>query len=486
MNNKREIIISDIHFGHVFTPVKVLLDMNVRAKSTYRAAMEGLDLSMNGILSGLGYDPNEDVNSAQLYRQPTNVRLDDAQKRLAAFEANKEVGLCDFVKQARNIMYDFLQAIKLGHIHSIHMDNSGLFHIEISCMLHESGLESNTSTKAKFADQLKRLSDMGLEVESAKGFGHYKFNDTDNNRAVIRDILASRGASLIKICSRRDDIDLVSFALNPTDLAKFTEAQVDYTLPVTDELNDDEMIKLKKLMSEIPSSLSFIKESPDMLQTCGYVAESSFAEICDIVGFDGIVSKRVRERHAKERAANMNIHEIEKEIGNKFPAEIARGIMEKISATVAYFCVENLHGTARNLMIDEWGTIRTDIKINQRSSDLRYTYYFDDTKYNEPNIPDWELIESVFEVVKNRNDGIRLMDTENNRKTIMKFVKDIMGFEVDSISIVRDDCYVTKTRYGEAVTNLENIFVIDQISVSVDHIDGILRQHDICRMVKKT
>jgi hypothetical protein len=77
------------------------------------------------------------------------------------------------------------------------------------------------------------------------------------------------------------------------------------------------------------------------------------------------------------------------------------------------------------------------------------------------------------------------MDTENNRKTIANFVRSVCGFEIDSISIVRDDCYVTRTRYGQAETNLENIFVIDQISVSVDHIEGILRQHDLCKMVKK-
>ena len=60
-----------------------------------------------------------------------------------------------------------------------------------------------------------------------------------------------------------------------------------------------------------------------MLQTCGAVAEGCFSDIEEIVGYEGEILKRVRERHAQEKAANMSIGEIEKEIGSKFPAEIA-------------------------------------------------------------------------------------------------------------------------------------------------------------------
>lgn len=470
--------------SNLLTPIKVLLDMDVRTKCTYRAALEGLDQSVVQLLNGINYNPNGTDNTIQLHRQPTDFRLEVAKSRLEAFAANKEIGICDFVKHARNVMHDFLDVVKLGHIHDLLMDNSGMFRIEISCMLHESGLESNTSTKAKFNDQLKHLADIGLVAEKAKSLSVYRFKDTDHNRAAIRKILGDRGAQLIRIEARKDEIDSVSFILDPINLYKFTENPVDYTLPKTDELNEDEIIKMKKLVNEIPSSLAFIKESPDMLQTCGFVAESSFAEIEEICGYEGVIFKRVRERHAKERASNMSIHEIEKEIGSQFPAEIARNVMGKIAATMAYFCIENLHATTRDLVIDEWGNIRMNIKINQRSEDLRYCYYFDDTKYNEPTVPEFELIDDVFDVVKNRNGGIRLKDNENNRDLIAKFVKSTMGFEIDSISVVRDNCYVTRTRYGQEETTLENVFVIDQVSISTDNIEGVLHQRDLCKMRK--
>jgi hypothetical protein len=474
-----------INMSNFLTPIKILLDMDVKTKSTYRAALEGLDISMDQILTSLSYDPYcQDKNPVQLYRNPTDFRLEAARKRLTAFATNKEVGIIDYVKYAHNVVYDFLQVIKLGHLHNMQMNSSGMFEITISNTLHESGIDHNTSTKTKFESQLDYLARLGLETVKEKCLNSYHFSDTDTNRAIIKKILSDRGAMMIRVDSWRDNIDQVSFTLNPANLRNFIESPVDYTLPVTEELNDDEMIKLKKLVNEIPSSLAFIKESPDMIQTCGFLAESCFAEIEEICGFDGNVFKRVKERHAKERAANMNIHDIEKEIGSQFPAEIARDVMNKLAATMAYFCVENLHATCSDLKITEWGTVSMGIRINQRSEDLRYCYYFDKDKYNEPTVPVFELMDDVFDVVNNRNGGIRLIDNENNRDTIASFAKSVCGLEIDSISVVRDDCYITRTRCGSEETCLKSIFVIDQITVSTDNIDGILRQHDLCKMRK--
>ena len=466
------------------TPIRVLLDMDVRTKSTYRATLEGLDMAMVETLSRLKYDPYASNPTIALHRQPTDIRLAAVQSRLEAFLENKEIGLCDFVKHARTIMYDFLDVIKLGFLNDLTMCDSGIFHIDISCMLHESGLEHSTSTAKKFENQIKHLTNFNLmDIEKVGNTRSYRFKDTDNNRNAIRTLLEERGARMIDVKSIGHYIDYVSFELDPKNLHKFSENPIDYSLPITEDLNDDEMIKLKKLVSEIPSSLAFINKSPDMLQTCGFVAESSFAEIEGICAFEGKILKRVRERHAKERAANMNIHEIEKEIGSQFPIEIARDVMEKIAAAMAYFCVENLHATSRNLQIDQWGNVKMDIKINQRSEDLMYAYYWGD-KYKEPHIPDMTLMEDVFDMVKNRNGGIRLIDNENNRNEIVKIVRSVCGLDVDSISIARDDCCITRTRYDEEETCLENIFVVDQISVSTDGIEGILKQHDLCKMRK--
>ena len=469
----------------ILTPIKVLLNMDVRTKSTYRAALEGIDQAFVETLEKIGYNPNSSDSTISLHRQPTDFRLEAAKKRLETFATNNEVGLFDFVKHARTTMHDFLDVIKLGFLNDLTMDDFGCLQIRITCMLHASGCEYDTSNTKKFEQQLKHLSDFGLtDLKKVGGTRSYRFNDTDNNRNIIRTILEERGARMIKMEAMGPWIDYLSFELDPKHIHKFSENPVDYTLPVTDELNDDEMIKLKKLVAEITSSLAFIKESPDMLQTCGFVAESSFSEVEEIVGFDGIISKRVKERHAKERAANMNIHEIEKEIGSNFPVEIARDVMKKIDATMDYFCVKNLHGIARNLQITQWGSAKMDIRIEQRDDELLYARcWFDGTQ--EPELTDMELMREVFDVVENRNKGIRLIDNEKNRKLIEEFLRDSAGCEIDSISVVRDNCFIeTTTPYG-TTRKLENVYVIDKISASTENIEKILELHEKCG-IKKT
>jgi hypothetical protein len=469
--------------SNFLTPIQILLDMGIKTKSTYQAALEGLDQSMVKILKDIGYDHLNTNSTIELYRHPTDFRLEAAKNRLAAFSSNKEVGLIDFVKHARNIMYNFLEVINLGHIKEMSLDNSGRFNVKIGCMLHQSGIENNASEKRRFEDQLRRISDLGLKFEKVSGLNSYRFLDNDTNRSIVRQILSDRGASLIKINAYREEIDEISFTLDPKNLHKFTENPVDYTLPKTNELNDDEMLQMKKLIGETLFSLAFIHGNPDMLQTCARVAESSFSQIEEIVGYEGSILKRIRERYAKERSANMSIREIEKEIGSKFPVEIVRDVMEKVSATLAYFCVANLHSVARNISIDQWGILRMDVKWCSNGDDMRYVYYFGD-KYNEPEIPSDDLVREVFDIVDSRNMGIRLIDNEVNKSTIEKFLKSACDFDVDSIAVVRDDCYVQSSVVGNNEKHLDSVFVIDQVSVSTDNVVGILRQHELCKMSK--
>jgi hypothetical protein len=350
-------------------------------------------------------------------------------------------------------------------------------------LLHPSGIDNTIAERNRFEDQLSSLRNIGLEVVKAKGLNSYRFVDTDNNRKIISGILSDRKAKMIRFHSCIGNIDNVEFTLEPADLNLFTTMPSDYSMPVSDELNDDEFLKMKKLVGEIPFSLAGATANPDMLQECCFVAEISFSDLCETVGYQGDIYNRVKSRYAKEKAANMDIHEIEKEIGLQFPVEIARDTMEKIAATLAYFCVENLHATTNSLSIDEWGYLRLNIRICKRSDDLMYAYYFDDEKYNTPTIPD-ALMNEVFDVANNRNGGMRIIDNEANRNLIAEFVRSVCKFDVDGMSIVRDDCYITSTKFGEDTTQLKSVFVIDEVSVVVDHIDGILRQCDLCKITK--
>ena len=462
---------------NIMVPIKVLLDMDVRCKSTYRAALEGIDLGMVELLKNAGYVPHVD-DAISLYRLPTDIRLTEAQKRLDAFDKNKEVGLCDFVKYAHQIFYDFLQVVKLGHLHDMEMSGDGLFNVAISCMLHESGLESTPSTKAKFREQLDYLTSLGLVYSKQKGLSSYHFINNDNNCGIIKRLLSERGAKGIEFKTHNNMIDRVSFKLEPISLRCFVESKIDYSLPVTDELNDDEMTRLKKLVREIPSTLSFIKQSPDMLQTCACLAESYCSEIEEIVGYDGEVLRQVKSRHEKERTANIGIRDIEYTIGSNFPAEIAREIMEKLRVTMSYFCIENLQAMCMNFTMDRFGSIRMDVKFKPNTDDLRYIYYFDEDKYNEPSIPDATTVKSVFDVRTGRNGGMYFVDTEKNKELIARFLRIVCGFEIESFVVKKTLCRRLINGVDASESDCEELFIIEQATATVDHIEGILKQFE--------
>jgi hypothetical protein len=252
-------------------------------------------------------------------------------------------------------------------------------------------------------------------------------------------------------------------------LYKFAENNTDCSLPVTDELNADEIIKLKKLIAEIPSSLAFIKCNPDMLHTCGYVAESSFAEICEIVGYNGIIFDRLKKRHAAARSANMGVYEIEKEIGSQFPIETARETMSKIVNALYYFCVENVHSMAKDICIDRYGCLRMTVQWVSDSEDLKYVYYFE-PPYKEPSPPTIDVLMKNLNIVTNSRNGIKLLDNIDNKEGTALICSKIGFFDVDSIKSSTDIVDVNGVK--------RSVFVIDSISFSTNDIIHILDYHD--------
>ena len=268
---------------------------------------------------------------------------------------------------------------------------------------------------------------------------------------------------------------MVSFMLNPVDIEKFVENQTDYSMAKTDELNEDEIIEMRKHINELPPTLTMISAAPEMLQVCGSVAEYTFYDICEIVDFHGIIYSRVKARHAKERAMNMDIHDIENEIGKSFHPDKARDVIEKIVATLTNFGVENLHSTVRDISVNQWGMMTMKFVWKNDPDSFRYIYHLNN-KYRKPVPPDMDLLDDVFDVCHDVDNHVYLLDNSATKETIIKMVESVVGLEVESINSCLRNCFITKTRYGEEVTELKRVFVIESISVSSENVIGVLDQ----------
>ena len=130
--------------SNFLTPLSILLDMNVLTKSTYRAALEGLDLSMVEILDKLGYEYQP---PRALFNQPTDARLAQAKNKLIRFQEDKRVGMGEYVQKVHRTLGDFFDVVYFGRIMDLTATSGGHFDVNMSCLLSSGFSEDKASAK---------------------------------------------------------------------------------------------------------------------------------------------------------------------------------------------------------------------------------------------------------------------------------------------------------------------------------------------------
>lgn len=449
--------------SNFLTPLSILLDMNVLTKSTYRAALEGLDLSMVEILDKLGYEYQP---PRALFNQPTDARLAQAKNKLIRFHEDKRVGMGEYVQKVHRTLGDFFDVVYFGRVMDLTATSGGHFDVNMSCLLSSGFSDDKASAKKKFEEQLQRLNDMGIAVEKYPKMSHWQMLDNDANKAVILETLQSKGASLIYITGRNGYISEIKFCLKPQDVANFETQPTFQKIAVTDELNEDEIIKIRKNISEIISSLAFIKSDPKMLNTCSFIAESCFSEICECVGFEGKISTRCKERHAAERAANLGIREIEAQIGNEFPVDEFAKTITQLHVDICYYLAYNLHSVIRNFSIDQWGSGKFTMKWVTNEDE--FMYYLDAEEFDNGCFPDFKEYEELFKISDWEGVGKVLLDAGNNMEMVKDFIQTVPGMRVVS--------YKVKTVGSKPYMN--DLFVIDEVEVVIDDMTAMIQWYD--------
>lgn len=446
-------------------PIKVLHEMGIRTKDTYAAAMKGIDLSMVEILKNLGYDhKSQTVVKLNGQTGPERVLCEEA--KLDEFNRNSSIGLPEFVTYANHVLYEFLQYWKIGHVHSMHMDDDAKLQVEIAGLIHGRLLSDHPdSDKKAFELQLLRLAEYGFKFEKVKGMGHYQLLDTDANRKLLLDLFEDRGHNVF-ITSTRGYIRRVNLTIYPRKLEKWKVTSIEAPEPNTsNDMTTDEYNLVGKLIREIQHSLKMSTYDSGMFKTCCSVAESYFAQLCETVGFDGEISKTLRERYKEERAANLRSREIGNEIGSNFPVETCSEVMEKIKHNATKYCVENLHSVVRNLRISEIGVgyFEVDWIFDPEDFSCWMDIEYLDSNFDVPDL--LHGYDDVFNLYRDAYGHVYLLDTENNRNCIVKFLRAIPGLFVESINI----------EYRE---DFGGIAVVKSINVKMNNVIGLLNHYD--------
>ena len=319
-------------------------------------------------------------------------------------------------------MLDFLKTYIFGWNNDFSMGENGLLQVEIICSVHNMAeSDSPASDKINLENHLEFMRNEGFKLEKNR-FGDWTYPASQTNLDLIQNILKDRGAKLLKVELKYDTIYKVSFMLKPENIGNFLVDSEKVLLEVSDEINDDEYIRLQRLCGHLNSSISYAKSMKSMLATAGSLVESYFSEICEILNYNGTIRKRVFDRHSEARDKNQRIREISQNIANIAP-ETAKEAIKDAKDRFDGFLNKNIGLGITDFYIDQYGIVNVKISHVQR-------YFCKHELLSE------EETSKIFETTgdSRRNEDFYLLDTMDNKEKLEFLISwNIPSFEISEV-----------------------------------------------------
>lgn len=427
-------------------------------KANYISALQEGEKAIRNILDSRGYDYNK-TERINLFRVSDDVRLSEAKAKMEKMKENPAVSISEYVQSLNRIFDNFLEMYNFGWCRELQVNESGTVHIQLCCHLHAKSFDSNpASSKINFKMQIDRLKSVGFEMGKDQ-FGDTCFIDNGHNMDLMKKFWSERGARGIQMSTRGGAIHELEFYVSNADMEKFDIDSEKVQLFVSDELNDDETMKIKKLISEIESTISF--NEPTMIHTCGSIVESYFSEISEIIGYDGEIRKAVTDRHVSTRKINQEIRDIEESIGEMFPAKMAKDVVKEIYTKLYRMTVNKIGFSCHDFHIDKYGYVNVKLSfcaghhffIGQVMSD-------EDTKNTFTTIGDCR-----------DNDNLFIVDDSDNKKKILQILRGyIPSLDIRDINV--------NERNGEFVIRSMNVFIRNAVDL-INLPEGVVGEYEI-------
>lgn len=434
-----------------------LYNSGVCRKDKFTETLEEAEKKIIEILNSRGYryDESERIN---LFRVSDEVRLAEAKEKLTRMETNPETSISEYVKSLNTIFDNFLDMYNFGWCRELEVNEYGTIHIQLCLTLHSKHFSDNpASAKINFENQIARLKSLGFEIGKDKMHDN-AFLDTAKNHDLMKEFWESRGARNLHITTRGESIYELEFHIQKVDFDNFNIDKETVCLYVSEELNEDERLRIKKLVSEIESTISF--NEPSMINTCGTLVESYFAELCEIFGYDGEIRNIVDERHSKARKINMEIRNIEESIGEMFPAEKARDVLNSMYTKLSRMAVNQIGFSCHNFKMDKYGYVNVELS------------YCSGYHFGVGQIMTDEETKKIFETIgdSRRDDSLFIVDSTENKKTLLRILRSsIPSLDIRNI--------IVNERNGEFYIRRMEVFIrnsLDLINLS----EGIKGEYD--------
>lgn len=430
------------------TVIGQMIECGIKDKKAYIPVLEEADKEIMKFTNDMNFVYEEPHN---LFFQTTDERLSASVEKKENILKKPEIAIQESVKTKLAIFDDFIAKYHIGFIRTAEINDNGYAEVEIPCSIHSSfSSDDRASAKATFDAQIDFLKEIGLQLINTKNFG-IRIMRTDNNFKILNDLLKEKGCTRVRFSVVDDTIDKIKFHIKAQDIENFKETPIDIQLETNEEfLNEDEIGKVFKYVKEIlsaESSISFLGEK--IKNTCCSLIQGYFSYICKVFGYEGEVVRAVNARHEEERNKNIEIRNIEKEIGNSVTIDQCKTVLTNCKEKIDKFTIENLSFRTSDFSIDKYGFV---------SFALHFTCC---NWLNEYKLPTEEELKKNFQMSlgSQEDETLAMLDTYKNKQKIAKMLKD----------------FCPTTRISEIVCNVrDGQFCINKINVVIDNIANII------------
>ena len=175
--------------------------------------------------------------------------------------------------------------------------------------------EKKETKRLKSEKQLDIIKQYGFDIGQKKHRNNdVDFKNTDQNKELFINLLASFGISCLEFHSSESELLKISGRIDLEKLYAYVIPNMKITIDEETE-KKNKLIFLDKRIKELYHSIATTNSMPNMIQTCGYLAEHYLVDIYKALGFNTPLCQKVEDYHKEERLKNQRIREIEEKIG---------------------------------------------------------------------------------------------------------------------------------------------------------------------------
>lgn len=402
----------------------------------------GLEAAVTDWLNENGYDAEKALaDTSHVFDDDTDSRLAYAEQLLQTIKTNKYKGLIQGVYRIQTQMNRILEYYNIGHTKDFYLRSSGLYIDLYLCVRTSITMEDEKETRRlKFKEQLKIITDYGFDLCHKKHCGgDFYFSNTDKNMNLLVKLLSSFGLSRMEFSTSKTALLSVSGFVDIETLFNFEIPKLNLTIDKETE-NKNKLIFLDKRFKELYNSIATVNDIPNMINTCGYLAEHYLADICKTLDIEATICHKVDDYHKEERVKNQKINEINKKIGEELSGKELSELGKSFIWKMGYKGLKEI-GFDIDQDASYIGPYSVNLTFLTRSIDhMMYSFdmYMDSNTETETSSIEEKTItflENTFDLIEPFTNERYIAYTDKNITYIMNWVNENFHTTIESFEV---------------------------------------------------